>query len=55
MDFVQGRMTVTEYVAKLIQLSRFSVYLILDEEKKAKKFERSLNQCIRTMMAYFDI
>jgi hypothetical protein len=44
-------MSVKEYVAKVIQLSRFTVYLIPGEEKKAKKFERGLNPWIRTMMA----
>lgn len=38
-------------VAKVIQLSRFAIYLIPNEEKKAKKFERGLNPWIRTMMA----
>lgn len=43
MDLVQGSMTVAQYAAKFIQLSRFALYVILDEEKKAKKFERGLN------------
>lgn len=51
MNLVQGGMSVKEYAAKFIQLSQFAVYLIPDEEKKAKKFERSLNPWIRTMMA----
>lgn len=49
MDVVQGGMTMTEYEAKFIQLSQFVVYLILDEEKNAKKFKRGLNSCIRTI------
>jgi hypothetical protein len=36
-------------------LSRFGLYLILIEEKKAKKFERGLNSRIQIMMSYFDI
>ena len=31
------------------------MYLIPTEEKKAKKFERGLNPCIRLMMSCFDI
>jgi hypothetical protein len=46
---------VIEYAAKLLQLLHFSMYLIPNEEKKAKKFERGLNSRIRIMMSYFDI
>ena len=40
---------------KFLQLSRFGLYLIPTEEKKAKKFERGQNSRIRIMMSYFDI
>ncbi|XP_040996120.1 uncharacterized protein LOC121242300 [Juglans microcarpa x Juglans regia] len=36
-------MTVHQYAAKFAELSRFPPYLILDEEKKARKFEEGLN------------
>jgi hypothetical protein len=39
LDLVEGGMSVTEYAAKFLQLSRFGMYLILNEEKKVKKFE----------------
>jgi hypothetical protein len=55
MNLVQGSMIIVEYVAKFTQLSRFVVYLILDEEKKARKFERGLNPCIGTQMVFFNI
>ena len=48
-------MSVIEYAAKFLQLSRFGMYLIPNEEKKAKKFDRGLNSCIRIMMSFFDI
>jgi hypothetical protein len=48
-------MLVMEYAAKFLQLSRFGLYLILIEEKKAKKFERGLNSHIQIMMTCFDI
>lgn len=54
MDLVHGRMLITEYVVRFIQLSRFAIYLISDEEKKAKKFERGLNSHIRTLQTYFN-
>jgi hypothetical protein len=55
LDLVQGGMSVIEYAAKFLQLSRFELYLILTKEMKAKKFERGLNSRIRIMMSYFDI
>jgi hypothetical protein len=44
-----------KYAAKFFQLSHFGMYLILNEEKKTKKFERGLNSCIWIMMSCFDI
>jgi hypothetical protein len=55
LDLVQGEMSVIEYAAKFLQLSRFGLYLIPTEEKKAKKFERGLNSRIRIMISCFDI
>jgi hypothetical protein len=55
LDLVQGGMTEIEYVVKFLQLSCFGMYLILNEEKKVKKFERGLNSCIRIMMSCFNI
>jgi hypothetical protein len=55
LDLVQGEMSVIEYTAKFLQLSCFGLYLILTEEKKAKKFKRGLNSRIRIMMSCFDI
>jgi hypothetical protein len=39
LDLVQGGMSVIEYVVKFLQLSRFGLYLIPTEEKKAKIFK----------------
>jgi hypothetical protein len=55
LDLVQGGMSVIEYAAKFLQLSHFGLYLILTEEKKAKKFESGLNSRILIMMSCFDI
>ena len=54
-DLVQGEMSVIEYAAKFLQLSRFGLYLIPNEEKNAKKFKRGLNPRIQIMMSCFDI
>ena len=39
-----------EYVAKSVELSRFSPYLILDESKKVKKFWEGLNDRIHPLI-----
>ena len=49
-DLVQGAMTVEEYVAKFVELSRFAPYLIPDESKKVKKFWEGLNDRIRPLI-----
>jgi hypothetical protein len=54
MDLVQGGMTVMEYATKFIKFSRFVVYLIPDDEKKDKKFERGFRSHVKTMMTCFD-
>ena len=43
-------MTVEEYAAKFVKLSRFAPYLIPDESKKVKKFQESLNGRIRSLI-----
>jgi hypothetical protein len=48
-------MIVIEYATKFLQLLRFGMYLILNEEKNAKNFERGLNFRIWIMMSCFDI
>ena len=52
LDLVQGEMSVIEYATKILQLSCFDVYLIPNEEKKAKKFKRDLNSRIQIMMSF---
>ncbi|XP_035539634.1 uncharacterized protein LOC118344008 [Juglans regia] len=47
MDLTQGSMTVAQYATTFMELSRFAIYLIPDEEKKAEKFERGLDRRIR--------
>ncbi|XP_057976151.1 uncharacterized protein LOC131163576 [Malania oleifera] len=39
---VQGQMTVSQYTAQFIELSRFAPHLAPDEEKKARKFKEGL-------------
>ncbi|XP_040996074.1 uncharacterized protein LOC121242247 [Juglans microcarpa x Juglans regia] len=46
-DLTQGTMTVEQVTTKFTELSHYANYLIPDEEKKAKKFERGLDWRIR--------
>jgi hypothetical protein len=55
LNLVQGEMSVIEYAMKFLQLLCFDMYLIPNEEKKAKKFERGLNSHSWIMMSYLDI
>ncbi|XP_035539690.1 uncharacterized protein LOC118344045 [Juglans regia] len=52
---VQGSMTVHQYAARFIELSRFAAYLIPDEEKKARKFEQGLNEKLYERVVGFQI
>jgi hypothetical protein len=54
-DLVQGSMTVEEYAAKFIELSRFAPYLVSTEELKARKFERGLQPRIMNQIVGFEI
>ncbi|XP_057976066.1 uncharacterized protein LOC131163487 [Malania oleifera] len=42
----QGSITVQQYTVRLIELSRFCPYIVLDEVKKARMFERNLRRDI---------
>ena len=55
LELIQGGMSMIKYATMFMQFSRFDMYLIPNEEKKAKKFDRDLNSCIRIMMSCFNI
>ena len=46
-DLIQGSITVEQYVAKFIELSRFGPHLILTEAKKASRFQKGLDERLR--------
>ncbi|XP_041027647.1 uncharacterized protein LOC121267683 [Juglans microcarpa x Juglans regia] len=54
-NLVQGAMTVHQYAARFIELSRFAAYLISNEEKKAHKFEHGLNEKVYERIVGFQI
>ncbi|XP_057962340.1 glycine-rich RNA-binding protein RZ1A-like [Malania oleifera] len=44
LHLVQGQMTVSQYAARFVELSRFALHLAPDEKKKARKFEEGMRQ-----------
>jgi hypothetical protein len=54
-DLVQGSLTVEQYAAKFIELSRFAPYLVSTEDLKARKFERGLQSRIMNQVVGFEI
>lgn len=46
-NLVQGDMTVEQYSARFMELARFAVNLIPDEESKAERFEHGLKPRIK--------
>ncbi|XP_050263907.1 uncharacterized protein LOC126708134 [Quercus robur] len=51
MELIQGNKTVLQYEAKFTELSRFSLHIVVDDVRKAKKFQIGLQPSIRTRMA----
>ncbi|XP_058070924.1 uncharacterized protein LOC131219959 [Magnolia sinica] len=45
---VQGDMTVSQYEARFVALSRFATYLVDDEGRKARRFENGLRPALRS-------
>jgi hypothetical protein len=54
-DLVQGSMTVEQYAAKFIELSRFAPHLVSTGELEARKFERGLQPRIMNLVVGFQI
>jgi hypothetical protein len=54
-DLVQGSMTVEQYAAKFIELSRFAPHLVSTGELEARKFERGLQPHIMNLVVGFQI
>ncbi|XP_057953937.1 uncharacterized protein LOC131148227 [Malania oleifera] len=46
LHLTQEPMTVQQYVARFIKLSRFAPYLVPDEERRARKFAKGLRQSL---------
>lgn len=49
----QGEMTVGQYASRFVELSRFALSLVVEEEMKANKFQWGLKPFIRSKVALF--
>ena len=51
MELIQENKTVLQYEAKFTELARFAPHIVLDDVRKAKKFQRGLRPSTITRMA----
>ncbi|MQM08175.1 hypothetical protein Taro_041028 [Colocasia esculenta] len=54
LSLTQGSMTVLEYEARFVELSKYAPYIVTYERRKAKKFVMGLNPSLRTRLVAFD-
>ncbi|XP_057954261.1 uncharacterized protein LOC131148526 [Malania oleifera] len=52
-NLTQGDMTVAEYAVKFVELSRFAPFLVLNEARQARKFEKGLRHRIYELVVGF--
>ncbi|MQL96318.1 hypothetical protein Taro_028992 [Colocasia esculenta] len=54
LSLTQGSMTVLEYEARFVELSKYAPHIVTDERRKAKKFVMGLKPSLRTRLVAFD-
>ncbi|XP_057982315.1 uncharacterized protein LOC131167528 [Malania oleifera] len=54
-NLTQGNMTVGEYAAKFVELSRFAPFFIPNEVKKTRKFEKGMRHRIYELVVGFQV
>ncbi|MQL81902.1 hypothetical protein Taro_014363 [Colocasia esculenta] len=54
LSLTQGSMTVLEFEARFVELSKYAPHIVADERRKAKKFVMSLKPSLRTRLVAFD-
>jgi hypothetical protein len=54
-NLVQGSMSVEQYSARFMELARFALNLILDEESKAESFKNGLTPRVKERVLYHEI
>ncbi|XP_057975372.1 uncharacterized protein LOC131162790 [Malania oleifera] len=55
LNLIQGHLTMPQYAAKFVELSRFAPFMIPDDFRKAQRFERGLRQAIYEQVAVLQI
>ncbi|MQL93306.1 hypothetical protein Taro_025946, partial [Colocasia esculenta] len=54
LTLTQGSMTILEYKARFVELSKYATHIVVDERRKAKKFVMGLKPSLRSMLVAFD-
>ncbi|MQM03008.1 hypothetical protein Taro_035784 [Colocasia esculenta] len=54
LSLTQGSMTVLEYEARFVELSKYAPHIVVDERRKAKKFAMGLRPSLRMRLVDFD-
>ncbi|MQM20727.1 hypothetical protein Taro_053755 [Colocasia esculenta] len=54
LSLTQNSMTVLEYEAMFVELSKYAPHIVTDERRKAKKFVMGLKPSLRTRLVAFD-
>ncbi|MQM19355.1 hypothetical protein Taro_052359 [Colocasia esculenta] len=54
LSLTQSSMTVLEYEARFVELSKYAPHIVTDERRKAKKFVMGLKPSLRTRLVAFD-
>ncbi|MQM17360.1 hypothetical protein Taro_050330 [Colocasia esculenta] len=54
LSLTQGSMTVLEYEARFVELSKYAPHIVTNERRKAKKFVMGLKPSLRTRLVAFD-
>ncbi|MQL70730.1 hypothetical protein Taro_003052 [Colocasia esculenta] len=54
LSLTQGSMTVLEYKARFVELSKYAPHVVTDERRKAKKFVMGLRPSLRMRLVAFD-
>ncbi|MQL99654.1 hypothetical protein Taro_032376 [Colocasia esculenta] len=54
LSLTQGSMTVLEYEARFVELSKYAPHIVTDERRKAKKFVMDLKPSLRMRLVAFD-
>ncbi|XP_057962178.1 uncharacterized protein LOC131153751 [Malania oleifera] len=44
LNLTHGHLVIQQYATRFVELSRFAPYMVLDEYRKAQRFERGLNR-----------